>query len=340
MKLWRNARMQEYCKPFSVTRARRNFSSEQLKRSNTNPTLQVSEIFKSVQGEGPFTGRPSIFLRLGVCNLSCVWCDTPYTWLFTDERLQKIRTRVEASSAPDTPIPNVYKKKDELTHRAADDVIHDVLNLADSSVQNVVITGGEPLLHKKPLLQVVDTFIQHGFSIEFETNGTISPAGLPSQVHLNVSPKLSNSLQPHHMRVNIDNLKTCLQFPSSVLKFVIDNRADIDEALDIVKSVNLDAQRVYLMPQGSVSFLQHLPAYFSSSIRSACNHGLGAGLVFTILITDAVVERVRLDGFVQLKQNSELIGKKGRWLVETCLQYGFQYSHRLHVELWGTKRGV
>ena len=42
--------------------------------------MQVNEIFKSIQGEGPNFGKPAIFLRTAQCNLKCTWCDTKYTW--------------------------------------------------------------------------------------------------------------------------------------------------------------------------------------------------------------------------------------------------------------------
>ena len=42
--------------------------------------MQVNEIFKSIQGEGPNFGKPAIFLRIAQCNLKCTWCDTKYTW--------------------------------------------------------------------------------------------------------------------------------------------------------------------------------------------------------------------------------------------------------------------
>ena len=40
--------------------------------------MRIAEIFYSVQGEGMLTGVPSVFIRTGVCNLRCTWCDTPY----------------------------------------------------------------------------------------------------------------------------------------------------------------------------------------------------------------------------------------------------------------------
>lgn len=219
-------------------------------------TLRVSEMFASVQGEGPHAGRPSVFLRLGLCNLSCSWCDTPYTWLFDEERLEKVRASVPEPSEVGRMLPRKpFDKTDELTKREAPDVLHMVKDLAGTGVRAVVITGGEPLLHKKPLMLVVPSLLSAGFQIEFETNGTISPAGLPSTVHLNVSPKLSNSHQPRSIRLNFSVLTECLNHPSSVLKFVVDDREDLDEILEIVHELQIPPSRVYLMPQGTVGSL-------------------------------------------------------------------------------------
>ena len=48
--------------------------------------LKVNEIFKSIQGEGKSAGLPVIFLRLAMCNLHCIWCDTPHTWNWTGSK--------------------------------------------------------------------------------------------------------------------------------------------------------------------------------------------------------------------------------------------------------------
>lgn len=247
----------------SVTKRMGSANTSRLSHchSNREPILRVSEVFKSVQGEGPFTGKPSIFLRLGICNLSCVWCDTAYTWLFDAKRLEDIRARVAASSTPDIKLPSIHDKAVELTREPANAVTDHILALAGKYVRNVVITGGEPLLHKKPLQPIVRDLLERDFTIEFETNGTISPHGLSSKVHLNVSPKLSNSIQPYDARINLPVLKQCVEFPSSILKFVVDGQDDMEEVLDIVKTIGIEARRVFLMPQGSVSLFL-FPLYY------------------------------------------------------------------------------
>lgn len=84
-------------------------------------------------------------------------------------------------------------------------------------IQAVVLTGGEPLLHEAALHRLVPTLLDLGFSVEVETNGTLSPSLLPDAVHFNVSPKLSNSHMPVNRRLNIPVLEEFLE-RRSVLK--------------------------------------------------------------------------------------------------------------------------
>lgn len=223
-------------------------SEVRAKASPASPAkLLVSELFPSIQGEGPFTGRPSVFLRLGVCNLSCAWCDTPYTWLFSKSRQEKVTQQAGASAQP-----RVFSRRDELKRRSVDDVLYDVFRTAGPGIRSLVVTGGEPLLHAKPLEGLLVRVLGEGFSVEIETNGTVRPVGVPREVHLNVSPKLENSRQGREVRIKPEVIKECLQFPSSVLKFVVGEEEDVDEVAEIVAEAGVAPERVYLMPLGTV----------------------------------------------------------------------------------------
>jgi 7-carboxy-7-deazaguanine synthase len=274
---------------------------------SSEPSLRVSEIFSSVQGEGPHVGRPSIFLRLGLCNLSCTWCDTPYTWLFSEGRLARVTAaaadaardgHAASTTSADVAALAAYVKDDELEKVGVWRVRERIQTLAIPATRAVVITGGEPLLHAKPLRGLVKSLVDGGFSIEFETNGTISPAGLGlaaiegvgrGVVHFNVSPKLANSCQPESLRLNYAVLAELMDCPSAVLKFVVDRDEDLAQVVTIVDKLGVDGNKVYLMPQG---------------------------------------------------KNPGELREKGAWLVEQCMRLGYKYAHRVHVELWGDKRGV
>lgn len=131
--------------------------------------LLVSEVFgPTLQGEGPSAGRAATFLRVGMCNLACTWCDTSYTW---------DRTRHDLSQ--------------ELRVVDVEDVLADLLS---RHAPLVVVTGGEPLLQRKPLAPLVRALVDAGRRVEFETSGTVEASPLDAVVHrFVVSPKLANS---------------------------------------------------------------------------------------------------------------------------------------------------
>lgn len=100
---------------------------------NIEPKYKIVEIFDSIQGEGPSAGTPATFIRLAGCNLKCEFCDTDHAW-----------------------------KKQISIKYILDRVPYNKL---------VVITGGEPFLHRLyPLLEALA--LQRYSSIEIETNGT------------------------------------------------------------------------------------------------------------------------------------------------------------------------
>ena len=98
----------------------------------------VSEIFRSLQGEGRNQGRPCTFIRLAGCNLRCAWCDTSYAW----------EGGVRMSVA---------------------EVLDRVWLL---NGKRICITGGEPLLQRDEVAGLLEKFDRHGYTVEIETNGT------------------------------------------------------------------------------------------------------------------------------------------------------------------------
>ena len=188
-------------------------------------SLVVSEVFgPTLQGEGPSVGRPAGFVRLGRCNLSCRWCDTPYTWDWAR-----------------------YDPAEELHTVAVEDL---VARLDAMDVDLVVVTGGEPLLQQRHLPPLLHQARAKGWRVEVETAGTIAPlleAGLVDQY--NVSPKLANSGMAAERRHRPDVLRALQASGRAVFKFVVTDVADLDEVAAVVAECGLE--RVWIMPEGT-----------------------------------------------------------------------------------------
>jgi organic radical activating enzyme len=197
------------------------------------------EIFASIQGEGVSCGTPSVFVRLALCNLRCVWCDTAYTW---DWRR--------------------YDPSQESMVLGRDEIAERVLALAGSTaatdgaggerriVTNVVITGGEPLAQQRELAPLVATLKADGMRIEVETNGTIVPGDDLAVIdQWNVSPKLANSGNDRGARLVDSALGWFAAAPQASFKFVVVAPEDVAEVNALVARLGLPPQRVLLMPE-------------------------------------------------------------------------------------------
>lgn len=205
------------------------FGKNPLRKQELDPsgTLWVQEIFPTIQGEGPYAGRPAIFFRLAGCNLQCWFCDTDF------------------ESGTDRLHPqNVLRKILQAAQEMGGKVYEPDL---------IVMTGGEPL--RQNIVPFVETAIRAGFEIQIETAGTLWIPGLedyctpPGDVHLVCSPKTG---KVHPL---IEN--HCWNF-----KYIVSARMGIDEKLGIpyrmtqvpgVKSGNLyfptnEAARIWLQP--------------------------------------------------------------------------------------------
>ncbi|MCS6985820.1 MAG: radical SAM protein [Leptospiraceae bacterium] len=163
-------------------------------------SLRVNEIFYSIQGEGSFSGRKCLFVRLTGCPLRCRWCDTEYAF-YEGRRLTFTEIRHELSLYP---------------------------------CKLVEVTGGEPLIQKNvyPFFEFLHNF---NYEILLETSGAISVAKVPSYVHIVMDLKPPHSGESH--KNCMDNLQ--LLKPSDDLKFVIAHEEDFYWAESLVAEKNL-----------------------------------------------------------------------------------------------------
>lgn len=191
--------------------------------------LNVSELFYSLQGEGPTAGTPAVFVRLAGCNLLCNFngdpCDTIEVW-----RKGTIFNFCQLKSA----IFETLEAYEALKCGA-----------------HIIFTGGEPLLYVDNLIDFVK-FLRKDIEnlyVEVETNGTVCPPEDFANQY-NVSPKLSTSSMPLEKRLKLEVLTWFVRTGKAIFKFVITQGKDITEVLEIVNSAKIPPSSVYLMPVG------------------------------------------------------------------------------------------
>jgi organic radical activating enzyme len=180
--------------------------------------LSDDKIFYTVEGEGEYAGYPSVFMRLSMCNLTCKGfasadsphgCDSFVSW--------SVKNRFTSEQILDLMDQEGYTK-----------------HLQNNAIWK--ITGGEPLIQQKNLLELVRAFAKrNGFvpRIDFETNATIEP--LPEwsvyKATFTTSPKLSNNGDPEEKRYKPAVLRWHVQNGSG-FKFVINDKKDLDEVYE------------------------------------------------------------------------------------------------------------
>jgi 7-carboxy-7-deazaguanine synthase len=202
------------------------------------------EIFHAIQGEGKNLGVPSVFIRLSLCNLYCVWCDTDYTWNWEGTDFHHV------SDA--RPGYKKFKKEEQILSCPVQQVVDEVERYRCT---NIVITGGEPFVQHKDLIELAEALKVDGHHIEVETNGTIRPSSeLDSLLdQYNVSIKLANSGMEAGIRINEEAIRFYAGSEKSNFKFVIGTQKDTSEVFDLLQRFQISASKVYLMPEGTTA---------------------------------------------------------------------------------------
>ena len=171
-----------------------------------NTTLNITEIFYSLQGEAKEVGIPTVFVRLTGCPLRCNYCDTAYA----------------------------FKGNNPLS------IQHILDEVAQYNAQYVCVTGGEPMAQSN-CLKLLDSLIDVGYNVSMETSGSIDITPVNSKVSIVMDIKTPSSTEEHQNRYeNLPILKSKDQ-----LKFVIASRSDFDWCTEILDNHEVESEILF-----------------------------------------------------------------------------------------------
>lgn len=165
--------------------------------------MQITEIYRSIQGESSFAGMPCTFVRLTACNLRCTWCDSEYTF----------------TGGKKMPLEQVEQE---------------VLKLSPSGL--VEFTGGEPMLQERELIPLMERLLARDYTLLLETSGERPLERVPKAIHKIVDVKCPGSGECGTF--NLGNLETLTG--NDELKFVLAGRDDYEFAREFVREHRLD----------------------------------------------------------------------------------------------------
>jgi 7-carboxy-7-deazaguanine synthase len=161
--------------------------------------MQITEIYKSLQGESTFTGLPCVFVRLTGCNLRCSWCDSEYTF--------------------------------QGGRKMASQAVFDEVTRLSPNGGLVEITGGEPMLQERELLPFMQQLLGSGYQVLLETSGERPLERVPTGVIKIVDVKCPNSGEGDTFCS--ENLEALTSHDE--VKFVLSGRADYEFARDFTR---------------------------------------------------------------------------------------------------------
>ncbi len=163
-------------------------------------TLQITEIFHSIQGESTHVGQPCVFVRLTGCPLRCTWCDTEYA--FHGGEALTVEAILEQVQSYECPL--------------------------------VEVTGGEPL-HQPGALVLLKQLCDAGYQTMIETSGSFDISKIDPRVSIIMDVKCPGSGMTDRMRwANIEHLSE-----KDEVKFVLKDEADYEWSKDIVQQYQL-----------------------------------------------------------------------------------------------------
>lgn len=186
---------------------------------------KINELFETIQGEGGFTGQPSIFIRLQGCPVACSWCDTKHTWDIEVDKQVSCQAMLSKQHESDT---------------WADLSLTDILSLLvekNYRAKHIVITGGEPcMVDLTPLCLALE---KQGYDCQVETSGTF-PIQVSEKCWVTVSPKVN-------MKGGYKILNSAMQRANEI-KHPIATEQHIDDLKALLALHSIQDTPIYLQP--------------------------------------------------------------------------------------------
>jgi len=183
-----------------------------VEQTNIDTDLPVMESFYTLQGEGYHTGKAAYFIRLGGCDVGCVWCDVKDSWdadVHPKFSVEEIVSRLDSAWRTNNEKPETRNQK-----------------------PIIVITGGEPLMHN--LDELTKSLQAKGFETNIETSGSSPVSGNWDWICL--SPKKFKAPLPEILPL------------ANELKIVVFNKSDFDWAEKYAALVSPNCL-LYLQPE-------------------------------------------------------------------------------------------
>lgn len=292
-------------------------------KESESTKVRLSEYFLSIEGEGLFIGRPTFFLRTFGCNFTCRGFSNPQK---TEVAVEEALTSSIEIAKTDVGCDTIYSWHSAYRHLTTEYSVAELVNAIEDEIlaktasieesiaeylSNLFIspTGGEPMLHQKFWSRFLESSLVESCSVLFETNGTIPLRDefkrtldkAPNFIAAAVSPKLSNSGEPHDKAIKPKVIASYIEYFQEVyFKFVTDGSENsIAEIKSVVEDYNLELdkedtgritnKKIWLMPEGAT-----------------------------------------------LEQQM----KSQKAVAEAAIKYGFNFSPRAHVHIWGNTVGT
>ncbi|SMD31273.1 7-carboxy-7-deazaguanine synthase QueE [Picrophilus oshimae] len=206
--------------------------------------IRLVDLFYSIQGEGRYAGKPAFFIRFPECNLFCGLEKPLKPGNYDQEYINNLKS-VNAGWVCDT-MAQWLSNGFEID---INDIV-DYISRLSSGSYNIVFTGGEPLINRSNILKIIDAVNSKNlkpYIYEIETNGTMEPIEDDS-ISYNISLKLSGSGMKRSKRINSNIIRKFLLLKNTWWKFVISNRNDAMEAIEIMDEYGIKRDSVYFMP--------------------------------------------------------------------------------------------